>query len=159
MKTWKILLDEVAKYEASPKEENSVADCSTYLSMSDVILMINEGDEDGNTMLHLAANGHSLEILWQLLEIGIDPCKKNKKLQTAYVITSNKEVRNTFRRFMAINPNKFDYNKVKIFLKFIHSCNLYTLKSLFYYLSRKYQPLLLQKWRKKNWRKKGTSVK
>ncbi|KAK0159020.1 hypothetical protein PV328_009952 [Microctonus aethiopoides] len=114
MKTWKILLDEVAKCEASPKEENLVADCSTYLSMSDVILMINEGDEDGNTMLHLAANGHSLEILWQLLEIGIDPCKKNKKLQTAYVITSNKEVRNTFRRFMAVNPNKFDYNKSQI---------------------------------------------
>lgn len=49
-----------------------------------------------------------------LLEIGSDPCNKNKKLQTPYTATTDKETRNTFRRFMGANPDKFNYNKSQI---------------------------------------------
>jgi len=46
------------------------------------------------------------------LEIGSDPCNKNKKLQTPYAAANDKKTRNTFRRFMEANPDKFNYQKV-----------------------------------------------
>lgn len=47
-----------------------------------------------------------------LLEIGSDPCNKNKKLQTPYAAANDKKTRNTFRRFMETYPDKFNYQKV-----------------------------------------------
>ena len=47
-----------------------------------------------------------------LLEIGSDPCNKNKKLQTPYAAANDKKTRNAFRRFMEANPDKFNYQKV-----------------------------------------------
>ena len=46
------------------------------------------------------------------MEVGSDPCNKNKKLQTPYAAANDKETRNIFRRFMGANPDKFNYNKV-----------------------------------------------
>lgn len=51
-------------------------------------------------------------VLRLLLEIGSDPCNKNKKLQTPYAAANDKKTRNTFRRFMEVNPDKFNYQKV-----------------------------------------------
>lgn len=50
----------------------------------------------------------------QLLEIGSDPCNRNKKLQTPYAAANDKETRNIFRRFMGANPDKFNYSKSQI---------------------------------------------
>lgn len=47
-----------------------------------------------------------------LLEFGSNPCNKNKKLQTPYAASKDKETRNAFRRFMGTYPDKFNYSKV-----------------------------------------------
>lgn len=46
------------------------------------------------------------------MDFGADPCSRNKKLQTPYAATTDKETRNTFRRFMGMYPEKFNYSKV-----------------------------------------------
>ena len=46
------------------------------------------------------------------MESGCDPSVKNKKSQTPYVVSANKETRNIFRRFLAEFPDKYDYAKV-----------------------------------------------
>lgn len=62
----------------------------------------------------------------QLLEIGSDPCNKNKKLQTPYAAANDKETRNTFRRFMGAYPDKFNYSKVfTIYFSIFHLLRCY----------------------------------
>lgn len=154
------LLKEVEKsmeLEKQSKEDTSV-EANLIINMDDITKLINDGNEDGNTMLHLAALSGHLKLVWyvniiyliktfpslnctqsitreefyfrQLLEIGSDPCNKNKKLQTPYAAATDKETRNTFRRFMGANPDKFDYSKVlildtSIFIVFnVYICNL-----------------------------------
>lgn len=89
-------------------------DPATFMSMESLVKLVNESNEDGNTPLHLAAHGGYLRVVWSLLEIGSDPCNRNKRLQTPYAATTDKETRNTFRRFMAANPSKFNYTKSQI---------------------------------------------
>ncbi|XP_076235610.1 tRNA endonuclease ANKZF1 [Calliopsis andreniformis] len=95
-------------------KEDATGEVNSIISMDDVTKLVNEPNEDGNTMLHLAALSGHLKLVWQLLEIGSDPCNKNKKLQTPYAASTDKETRNTFRRFMGANPDKFNYNKSQI---------------------------------------------
>lgn len=106
--TWDELIIETRK------NDNNNNDGILLINMFDVVKLLNECDDDGNTMLHLASIENNSEILWLLLEMGLNPCLKNKKCQTAYAATTNKETRNTFRRFMAVNPDKFDYGKSQI---------------------------------------------
>ncbi|XP_051174741.1 ankyrin repeat and zinc finger domain-containing protein 1-like [Leptopilina boulardi] len=87
---------------------------SSVIGKDDVLKIVNDSDEDGNTLLHLAAISGNLKSVWILMDIGSDPCNKNKKLQTPYVISSDKEIRNTFRRYLSINPEKFNYSKSQI---------------------------------------------
>ncbi|XP_014477833.1 PREDICTED: ankyrin repeat and zinc finger domain-containing protein 1-like [Dinoponera quadriceps] len=112
------LLAEVKKCEElveQIKDDDVNVECNNPLvSMHDVAKLVNEINEDGNTMLHLAALGGHLKLIWLLLEIGSDPCNKNKKLQTPYAAANDKETRNMFRRFMAANPEKFNYQKSQI---------------------------------------------
>ncbi|KAI4504016.1 hypothetical protein M0802_000487 [Mischocyttarus mexicanus] len=108
-----ILLTEVKKFESTLEEESNV-DTQTSFNMESVIKLLNDGNEDGNTMLHLAAIGGHLKLVWSLLKIGSNPCHKNKKLQTPYAASKDKETRNTFRRFMGDYPDKFNYNKSQI---------------------------------------------
>ncbi|KAL2735278.1 ankyrin repeat and zinc finger domain-containing protein 1-like isoform X1 [Vespula squamosa] len=105
-----ILLTEVKKFESTLEEESKV-DTQAVLSMESVIKLLNDGNEDGNTMLHLAAVGGHLKLIWALLEIGSNPCNKNKKLQTPYAASKDKETKNMFRRFMGTYPDKFNYSK------------------------------------------------
>ncbi|XP_032667918.1 ankyrin repeat and zinc finger domain-containing protein 1-like [Odontomachus brunneus] len=111
------LLGEVKKCEElmEQNKDDVNIECSNLLvNMDDVAKLVNDANEDGNTMLHLAAFGGHLKLIWLLLEIGSDPCNKNKKLQTPYAAASDKEARNTFRRFMGANPDKFNYQKSQI---------------------------------------------
>lgn len=96
------------------KGDDAVTDSNSTINRDDVTKLVNDTNEDGNTMLHLAALGGHLKLVWQLLEIGSDPCNKNKKLQTPYAAAHDKETRNTFRRFMGSNPKKFNYSKSQI---------------------------------------------
>ncbi|XP_043474158.1 ankyrin repeat and zinc finger domain-containing protein 1-like [Leptopilina heterotoma] len=94
-------------------EENDDKEKSN-ITKDEVLKLINESDEDGNTLLHIAALSGHLKTIWTLMDIGSDPCNKNKKLQTPYVISSDKETKNTFRRYLSINPDKFNYTKSQI---------------------------------------------
>ncbi|XP_015440018.1 PREDICTED: ankyrin repeat and zinc finger domain-containing protein 1-like [Dufourea novaeangliae] len=110
------LLSEVEKVTEMEEQiaEEAAAEDNAIISTEDITKLVNDFNEDGNTMLHLAAIGGHLKLVWQLLEIGSDPCNKNKKLQTPYAAANDKETRNTFRRFMGANPDKFNYSKSQI---------------------------------------------
>ncbi|KAK9887755.1 hypothetical protein WA026_000070 [Henosepilachna vigintioctopunctata] len=71
-------------------------------------------DDDGNSLLHIAAMNEHGELIEFLLDNGSDPCLKNKKLQTPYSSTSSKEVREVMKKFARENPQKYNYNKAQI---------------------------------------------
>lgn len=102
-----------AELEEQNKEDTTV-ESNSIIHKNDVIKLVNDPNEDGNTVLHLAAVSGHLKLVWRLLEIGSDPCNKNRKLQTPYAAASDKETRNVFRRFMGCNPDKFNYSKSQI---------------------------------------------
>ncbi|XP_066585271.1 tRNA endonuclease ANKZF1-like isoform X2 [Prorops nasuta] len=111
------LKDEVKKCEEAEEEVNKGDGdvvTSNLVSMNSIIKLVNDSNEEGNTMLHLAAEGGHLKLVWLLLEAGSNPCNKNKKSQTPYVAATDKETRNIFRKFMGINPDKFNYSKSQI---------------------------------------------
>ncbi|XP_078034517.1 tRNA endonuclease ANKZF1 [Augochlora pura] len=110
------LLTEMEKSMETEEQnkEVGITEDNSIINMEDVTKLVNDSNEDGNTMLHLAAFGGHLKLVWQLLEIGSDPCNKNKKLQTPYAAAGDKETRNTFRRFMGANPDKYNYSKSQI---------------------------------------------
>lgn len=66
------------------------------------------------TPLHVAAKSGNVQKVLELLEQGSDPCLKDERGQTPYMLASEKEVRNTFRRFMASNLEKWDWNAAKV---------------------------------------------
>ncbi|XP_046389702.1 ankyrin repeat and zinc finger domain-containing protein 1-like [Ischnura elegans] len=70
--------------------------------------------EDGNSILHAASAHGDPVILRALLEAGFDPSLKNKKGQPPYAVSAHKEMRNTFRRFMAAYPDRYDYTKAQV---------------------------------------------
>ncbi|KAJ0478870.1 hypothetical protein HanHA300_Chr00c0259g0737301 [Helianthus annuus] len=47
-------------------------------------------------------------------EQGSDPCVIDERGRTAYRFTAGKEVRNTFRHFMALNPDTWDWKAAKV---------------------------------------------
>ncbi|KAL3273245.1 hypothetical protein HHI36_014699 [Cryptolaemus montrouzieri] len=71
-------------------------------------------DEEGNSMMHIAAINEHKELVKFLLENDCDPCKRNKKLQTPYSATSSKEVREVMKEFAKQYPEKYNYNKAQI---------------------------------------------
>lgn len=108
-----IQVEKSFELEEQNKEDVTISSHS-IINKDDITKLVNDSNEDGNTMLHLAALGGHLKLVWQLLEIGSDPCNKNKKLQTPYAAANDKETRNIFRRFMGANPDKFNYSKSQI---------------------------------------------
>ena len=69
---------------------------------------------DGDTILHTAAmNGH-LRVIPMLMRYGSDPSVRNDHGHTPYVMSKNKEVRDSFRRFMACYPTAWDYNSAHV---------------------------------------------
>lgn len=69
-------------------------------------------DEDGNSIMHIAALNEHTDLVKFLLANNSDPCLKNKKNQTPYSCTSSKEVREAMKEFARENPDKHNYNKV-----------------------------------------------
>ncbi|MFS7925476.1 putative transcription factor C2H2 family [Helianthus anomalus] len=64
--------------------------------------------------LHEAAKAGNAEKVLELLEQGSDPCVIDERGRTAYRLAAGKEVRNTFRRFMALNPDMWDWQAAKV---------------------------------------------
>lgn len=67
-----------------------------------------------STPLHEAAKSGNAQKVLELLEQGLDPCIKDERGQTPYMLACEKEVRNTFRRFMASNLEKWDWHAAKV---------------------------------------------
>ncbi|KAK6260792.1 VLRF1/Vms1 - like 1 [Theobroma cacao] len=67
-----------------------------------------------STPLHEAAQSGNAQKVLELLEEGLDPCIKDQRGRTPYMLANEKEVRNTFRRFMASNLDKWDWNAAKV---------------------------------------------
>lgn len=67
-----------------------------------------------STALHEAAQSGNVQKVLELLEQGLDPCIKDERGRTPYMLADDKEVRNAFRRFMASNLNKWDWHAAKV---------------------------------------------
>lgn len=67
-----------------------------------------------STPLHQAAQSGDAQKVLELLEQGLDPCIKDQRGRTPYMLANDKEVRNTFRRFMASNFENWDWNAAKV---------------------------------------------
>ncbi|GKU88349.1 hypothetical protein SLEP1_g2627 [Rubroshorea leprosula] len=83
----------------------------------DKISSESESETEGvciTTPLHEAAQSGNVTKVLELLEQGLDPCIKDERGQTPYMLASEKEVRNSFRRFMASNLDKWDWHAAKV---------------------------------------------
>lgn len=85
-------------------------------NLSDKHSSSDEGDKEvrNTTPLHEAARSDSCEKVLELLEQGLDPTIKDERGKTPYMLATEKEVRNTFRRFMAANLDKWDWHAAKV---------------------------------------------
>ncbi|XP_049340663.1 ankyrin repeat and zinc finger domain-containing protein 1 isoform X1 [Astyanax mexicanus] len=70
-------------------------------------------DSAGYTLLHVASAAGQKHAVRLLLEAGSDPASRDKSGQTPYAV-AEKDTRNTFRKFMAEHPNKYDYAKAQV---------------------------------------------
>uniref|UniRef100_A0A803KYX4 VLRF1 domain-containing protein n=1 Tax=Chenopodium quinoa TaxID=63459 RepID=A0A803KYX4_CHEQI len=76
-----------------------------------------EGDKElghTTTPLHEAAKSDNPEKVLELLEQGLDPTVKDERGKAPYMVATDKEVRNTFRRFMALNLEKWDWHAANV---------------------------------------------
>jgi hypothetical protein len=79
--------------------------------------LVNEklADNLGISLLHIAASQGQPEIVKYLLENGADPTAKGEiKNFRPYDLSSNKETRDTFRKYMALNLDQWDYKMANI---------------------------------------------
>ncbi|XP_076049368.1 tRNA endonuclease ANKZF1-like [Oratosquilla oratoria] len=66
------------------------------------------------SLLHIAATVCQKDVIWYLMENDCDPSIKSNKGELPYKTTANKQIRNTFRRFMSTYPSKYDYKEAGI---------------------------------------------
>ncbi|TMW92154.1 hypothetical protein EJD97_013438 [Solanum chilense] len=110
------VLKESLETKEVPKASSSVMPSPNSIISSD---SDSDSDSDNNTVgtstpLHEAAKCGDSEKVFELLEQGIDPCLKDERGRTPYMVATEKEVRNAFRRFMASNLDKWDWNAAKV---------------------------------------------
>nr|XP_020647690.1 ankyrin repeat and zinc finger domain-containing protein 1 [Pogona vitticeps]XP_020647692.1 ankyrin repeat and zinc finger domain-containing protein 1 [Pogona vitticeps] len=71
-------------------------------------------DESGWTLLHVAAAAGRSAIVQLLLEAGADPALRDRQEQPPYCVSASKQTRAEFRRFMAEQPEKYDYVRAQV---------------------------------------------
>ncbi|XP_032073618.1 ankyrin repeat and zinc finger domain-containing protein 1 [Thamnophis elegans] len=71
-------------------------------------------DESGWTVLHVAAAAGRTAVVRLLLESGADPAIRDRKEQPPYCVSTNKQTRNEFRRFMGEQPDRYDYTRAQV---------------------------------------------
>ncbi|CAA6673603.1 unnamed protein product [Spirodela intermedia] len=94
--------------EANQRPESSGSESPAAYKESDKSI------PDGGTPLHEAARSGDEQRTLELLEQGLDPCVRDSRGRTPYMVASEKEVRNTFRRFMALNLDKWDWHAANV---------------------------------------------
>ncbi|KAF0891471.1 hypothetical protein E2562_009885 [Oryza meyeriana var. granulata] len=96
-----------------PEESISVSSLSLDSSNKHEGTSIHSSNNE-TTPLHEAAKSGNAQQTLELLEQGLDPCIKDARGKTPYMLALDKEVRNTFRRFMALNPDKWDWHAADV---------------------------------------------
>lgn len=89
---------------------SSVVECLP--AKGDIVNPPSNGNE--STPLHEAAKSGDTQQTLELLEQGLNPCVKDARGRTPYMLATEKEVRNTFRRFMALNLDKWDWHAANV---------------------------------------------
>ncbi|KQJ84141.1 ankyrin repeat and zinc finger domain-containing protein 1 [Brachypodium distachyon] len=116
-------VDNLTNFEQSPvAEEELIVSSKEPISDSSLNLDSLNLDEaitipssnNKTTPLHEAAKAGNVQQTLELLEQGLDPCIKDERGKTPYLLASDKEVRNTFRRFMALNLEKWDWHAADV---------------------------------------------
>lgn len=74
----------------------------------------NKATVNQSSPLHEAARSGNAARILELLEQESNPCVKDDKGRTPYVLAADRETRNVFRRFMAANPNKWDWHAANV---------------------------------------------
>lgn len=69
---------------------------------------------NGDTLLHVAAANGCSSLIPILMLYGADPVIRNQSGHTPYLVAVNKEVRDSFRRFMALHPMAYDYERAHV---------------------------------------------
>ncbi|KAL1217125.1 hypothetical protein V5N11_021462 [Cardamine amara subsp. amara] len=104
--------------ETSRKEEPDETSSTSRVLEEEPNLIEEEDLGDGvtgtSTPLHEAAKSGNCERVLEFLEEGMDPCAKDERGRTPYMLANEKEVRNTFRRFMASNLEKWNWHDAKV---------------------------------------------
>ncbi|CAK7347941.1 unnamed protein product [Dovyalis caffra] len=93
------------------------AEASSSEKKSDDLLMPSGSEREvagKTTPLHEAAESGDAHRVLELLEQGLDPCIKDERGRTPYMLANDKEVRNAFRRFMAINIDRWDWHAANV---------------------------------------------
>ena len=89
--------------------------CSSNKKSDDLpVSSESEHEFSSSTPLHEAAKCGDCHKILELLEQGLDPCIKDERGRTPYMLATEKEVRNTFRRFMSSNLDKWDWLAAKV---------------------------------------------
>lgn len=95
-------------------ETNETSSCAKNIGN----VISSDCDSDGprgkSSALHEASVSGNAALVLELLEQGLDPCAKDERGQTPYMLANEKEVRNTFRRFMSLNLEKWDWHAAKV---------------------------------------------
>ncbi|CAK8672340.1 unnamed protein product [Clavelina lepadiformis] len=108
------LKDSVEKLDVNSDHKRHQQDTTTIDSHIFASLLTLPMDSSGNTLLHIATKAGNKKIIYELLKCGADPAIKNLSSFLPYCISPNKEARNTFRRFRADFPDRYNYTKAQI---------------------------------------------
>ncbi|XP_067837297.1 tRNA endonuclease ANKZF1 isoform X4 [Heptranchias perlo] len=90
-----------------PGDDDSLPGLATATMLSEPL------DEAGFTLLHVAAAAGQRTVLRLLMDSGCDPVIRDKRGQSAYAVSADKDTRNEFRRYMADHPGRYDYGKAQ----------------------------------------------
>jgi hypothetical protein len=113
------------KKAAIPGLSNDIKDCIDSIKRGKLELLESQirlveinsrlGDSNGTSLLHLAASYPHPSVLNFLLELGADPTVSgDQKEARPYDVSISKDNRDTFRRFMARHPQRWDYEMANI---------------------------------------------
>ncbi|TVT99724.1 hypothetical protein EJB05_54924 [Eragrostis curvula] len=102
------------KKEVVVDTEESISDLTVSLESLNRDEAATISSKIETTPLHEAAKSGNAQLTLELLEQGLDPCIKDARGKTPYLLTSDKEVRNTFRRFMALNLDRWDWHAADV---------------------------------------------
>lgn len=83
-------------------------------ALSPLALINKPIDSSGFTLLHVASAAGQKAVVRLLMDVGGDPACRDTKGQPPYAVAPEKDTRNMFRKYMAENPDKYNYSKAQV---------------------------------------------